>query len=93
MTTPASLLQRTVAIAATTVVGGLALMFSAIFFVIILSIAAVAWTYLMWKTHELRKQMRNIPTCDASLAHEEFEGEVIEAEVIRMDESKIRNRG
>jgi hypothetical protein len=62
--TPASLLQRTVAIAATTVVGGLVLMFSAILFVIILSFSAVAWTYLMWKSRELRKQMRNFPPND-----------------------------
>ena len=88
-----SLLQKTGAIVAATVLGGLALMFTAILLVIILCIAAVALTYLMWKTRELRKQMRNVPTSDASLTHEEFEGKVIEGEVIRVDESQNKIQG
>jgi hypothetical protein len=92
-TTPASLLQKAGVIVATTVLGGLALMFSAVFLVVILSMVAVAWTVLMWKTRTLRKQMRDVPPCDASLAHEEFAGEVIEGEVIHVDESRDKIRG
>lgn len=80
-------------IAATTVLSGLVFMFSAVFLVVILSMVAVAWTVLMWKTRKLRKQMRNTPADDASLAHEKFAGEIIEGEVVRVNESqdKIRN--
>ena len=91
--TPANLLQKTGVIVATAVLGGLALMFSVIFWVAILSMVAVAWVVLMWKTRELlRKQMRDVPPYDASLAHEEFEGEVIEGEVIRIDEPQNKTR-
>jgi len=62
-------------------------MFSAFFLVVILSLVAVAWTVLMWKTRTLRKKMREVSPYDASLTHEEFEGEAIEGEVIRVDKS------
>jgi len=92
-TPPANLLQKAGLIVATALLGGLVLMFSAIFLVVILGIAVVAWTVLMWKTRALRKQMRNVSHCDAVVAHEQFEGEVIEGEVIRVDESQDKVSG
>lgn len=83
---PPSLLRKTGAIVATIVLAGLALMFSAVLLALVLSIGAVAFVYLWWKTRELRKQMRNFPPRGATVEHEVFEGEVIEGEVIRVVE-------
>ena len=88
LTTPASLFHKTGGIVATALLGGLALMFSAILLVVILSILAVGGAVLMWKTRELRKQIRNTPPYNESLSDEKFNGEVIEGESIRVDESK-----
>ncbi len=87
-TSPANLLQKMSVIVATTVLGGLTVMFSAIFLVVILSLVATAWIVLLWKTRKLRKQMRNDSSYDTSLAHDEFSGKIIEGEVIRVDEPK-----
>jgi hypothetical protein len=78
---------------ATTVLGGLVLMFSAVFLVVILGIVAVAWTALMWKTRKLRKIMRNAPRYDTFQPQQEFGGEVIEGEVIHVDEAHDKIRG
>ena len=62
---------------------GLILMFSALLFAVVLSVGAVAWGYLWWKTRDLRKQMRQHPMGDVVIEGEIIEGEVIEGEVIR----------
>lgn len=84
---PPGLLRKTGAIVATAALAGVALMFSAVLLALVLSIGAVAFTYLWWKTRELRKQMRNFPPRGTTVETEVFEGEVIEGEAVRVDES------
>lgn len=68
------------------------LMFSAVMFAVVLVAGAFASAYLWWKTREIRKQMRNFPARGETMEKEDFQGEIIEGEVIRVDESgdKIR---
>ena len=66
---------------------GLVLMFSVLIFVAVLTIGAMAWGYLWWKTRDLRKQMRNHPSGDGVIEGEVIEGEIIEGEVIRVIDS------
>ena len=87
---PPSLLRKAGAIVATAALAGVALMFSAVLLTLVLSIGAVAWVYLWWKTRELRKQMRNFPPRGATMETEVFEGEVIEGEAVRVEESGDR---
>ena|ERR1017187_9106817 len=84
---PPSLLQKTGAIVATAALAGVALMFSAVLLTLVVSVGAVAFAYLWWKTRALRKQMRNFPSPGATMETEVFEGEVIEGEAVRVDES------
>lgn len=84
---PPSLLRKTGAIVATTALAGVALMFSAVLLTLVLSVGAVAFAYLWWKTRDLRKQMRNLPPRGAAMEAEVFEGEVIEGKAVRVDES------
>ena len=66
---------------------GVALMFSVVFFAVIVTVGAVAWGYLWWKTRALRKHMRE----QASMGQGQRQGEgrsgaqglIIEGEVIR----------
>jgi ABC-type uncharacterized transport system permease subunit len=92
---PPSLLRKAGTIVATTVMVGVALMFSAVLLTVVLSIGALAFTYLWWKTRGLRKQMReqmrDFPPPGANVEREAFrdevhEGEVIEGEAVRVDE-------
>jgi hypothetical protein len=88
-----NLLRKLVAIVATIVLLGLALMFSVVVIAVILVGGAIAWGYLWWKTRELRKQMSNYPPRGVVREGEVFEGEVmrgqvIEGEVIRVDDSR-----
>ncbi|WP_068637189.1 hypothetical protein [Thauera butanivorans] len=73
--TPPSLLQKIVAAIVTVAVFGVALMFSVVFFAVVVTVGAVAWGYLWWKTRALRKQMRDHPPAGR--------GMVIEGEIIR----------
>jgi hypothetical protein len=90
---PPSLLRKAGAIIATTALAGMALMFSALLLVFVISIGAVAFAYLWWKTRELRKQMWNMPARGAAMESEVFEGEVIEGEVVRVEEPVGRING
>jgi threonine/homoserine/homoserine lactone efflux protein len=83
------LLRKIVALIATAVLAALVLMFSAVLFAIIMVVGSAAFVYLWWKTHELRKQMRNFQTrsmMSERIAREEaiIKGELIEGEVIRV---------
>ena len=80
--TPPSLLQKIVGVLVTVAVFGVALMFSVVFFAVIVTVGAVAWAYLWWKTRAVRKQMREHPPTGG--------GMVIEGEVIR--EVEIEDR-
>ena len=87
---PPSLLRKAGAIVATVALAGLALMFSAVLLVFVVSVGAVAFAYLWWKTRELRKLMRDLPPRAATMENEVFEGEVIEGEAVRVDEPRDR---
>ena len=94
---PPGLLRKTAAVVATVLLGGVALMFSAVFLAALLIFLALGGAYLWWKTRELRKQMRNFPPPAQgatmrgdAFAGEVFEGEVIEGEAVRVDESQGR---
>ena len=73
--TPPSLLQKIVTVLVTIAVFGVALMFSVVLFAVVVTVGAVAWGYLWWKTRALRKQMREHPPTGR--------GMIIEGEVIR----------
>ncbi|MBN8442176.1 MAG: hypothetical protein J0M28_10835 [Thauera sp.] len=75
---PPSLLQKIVAGLTAVLVFGVALMFSVVLFAVVVTVGAVAWGYLWWKSRDLRKQMRDRPPG----------GLVIEGEVIR----EVRSR-
>ena len=61
---------------------GLALMFSALLLIIIVTVGVIAWGYLWWRTCDLRRQMRKHPPSDIVIEGEVIEGKVIEGEVI-----------
>lgn len=84
---PPSLLRKAGAIIATTALAGVVLMFSAVLLAFLLCVGAVAFAYLWWKTRELRKQIRNSPPRASTMEHEVFEGEIIEGEAVRVDET------
>lgn len=67
---------------------GLAVMFSAILLAIILIVGAMAWTYLWWKTRELRKHMRNFSPREMEREHKGNGDAVIEGEVVRVVDSQ-----
>ena len=50
-----------VTVLVTIAVFGVALMFSVVLFAVVVTVGAVAWGYLWWKTRALRKQMREHP--------------------------------
>ena len=79
-----NLLSRFAKIVVSVVLIGLALMFSALLLMVILTVGAMAWGYLWWRTRDLRKQMRKHPPSDVVV-----EGEVIEGEVIRREVNGI----
>jgi threonine/homoserine/homoserine lactone efflux protein len=92
---PPTLLRKTVAIIATAAVVTLGLMFSAVLLAALLVIGVAAFAWLWWKTREARKRMRqmqeqmqNFQARSASAESDVFQGEVIEGEVIRRNESR-----
>lgn len=69
----------------------LMLMFSVPIFVAVFTVGAIAWGYLWWKPHDLRKQMRSYPSGEEVIKGEVIFGEIIEGKVIRVVDSS--NRG
>lgn len=105
-TTQSSPLRKILTFIMTLVIIGLALMFSAVLLVIILTVGAIAGSYLWWKTRGLRKQMREYAQNDAEMRgtvfdsvvvertterNEAIQGEIIEGEIIRSIESDKRD--
>jgi len=85
-------LRKVAAVAATVVVAGVALMFSAVLLAAILTVGTIGAAYLWWRTRELRKQMRNMSAQEMDMQGEvvmsdDFKGEVIEGEVIHVEET------
>lgn len=93
-THPPSLLQKTAMIVGTAVVAGVAIMFSAVIFAVLLVVGTAAGVYLWWKTRALRRQVeaqmrqfqaQNVTRENTAFGGEVFEGEIIEGEAIRVD--------
>ena len=96
---PPSVLRKAGAMVATVALAGVALMFSAVLLTLVLSIGAMAFAYLWWKTRGVRKQMqaqmRDFSPPGANVEREVFRGEaytgeVIEGEAVRVDEPRDR---
>lgn len=97
---PTSPLRKIVAFIMTLALAVVALMFSAVLLVFVLSFVVIGGIFLWWKTRELRKQLRaqmqNFPPPNGAatqgdiFAGEELKGTVIEGEVIRVDERRDR---
>jgi hypothetical protein len=81
-------LRKLAALVVTVAMVGLVLMFSAVLFAIIIVVGAIAWTYLWWKTRELRKQMRNFSPREVKREEKMGDGEMFEGEVIRVVDSQ-----
>lgn len=82
-------LRNLAAVVATAAILGLALMFSVVLVAAIVIAGVLGWTYLWWKTRELRKLMRNHPPGGIAMeremtGHDATRGEVIEGEAVRV---------
>jgi Flp pilus assembly protein TadB len=85
---PPGLLRKVAALIVTATLVGLVLMFSVVVFAIIVVVGTIAWTYLWWKTRELRKQMRDFVPRETQQEQKVNNEEVFEGEVIRVVESR-----
>lgn len=86
--TSSGLLRKLAASVVTVAMVGLALMFSAVLFAIIVVAGAIAWAYLWWKTRELRKQMRDFPPREVMREKRMSDGNVFEGEAVRVVDSR-----
>jgi hypothetical protein len=77
-------LRKLAAVVVTVATAGLALMFSAVLFALIIVAGAIAWAYLWWKTRELRRQMRDFPPREVTREEKMGDGNVFEGEAIRV---------
>jgi len=75
------------------IVLGLSLMFSLVVFAVIAVVGLILWLYFMWRTREVRKQMRDqfeaqmkAPTPDAQSRETAVTGDVIEGEAVRLED-------
>ena len=83
-TKSSNLLNKVAKIVVSVVLIGLALMISALLLIVIVTVGAMAWGYLWWRTRDLRKQMRKYSPDQVVV-----EGEVIEGEVVRREVNGI----
>lgn len=81
-------LRKLAALVVTVAMAGLALMFSAVLFAIIIVAGAIARAYLWWKTRELRKQMRDFPPREVRREEKTGDGNVFEGEAVRVVDSR-----
>jgi Flp pilus assembly protein TadB len=82
-------LRKLAVFVATSVVIGLALMFTVTVFAIFLAAGLIALVYIWWKTRELRKQMGNFPPRGMVMEGEIVEGEELRGEVIEGEASRV----
>lgn len=96
-----NLLARVCATLVSLLLLGAALMFSAVFFVVLAVVGVCAWGYLWWKMRAIKKQMRTKMEEQAAFwqkatsqtgeaAEGGSEGAIIEGEAIRVDETEQR---
>lgn len=78
---PPGLLKKIVAILLTVALFVVAMMFSVVLFAVVLTVGAVAWAYLWWKTRAARKRMG--AESYGGQRQDPSGGLVIEGEVIR----------
>jgi c-di-AMP phosphodiesterase-like protein len=82
------LLRKLAVFVVTVALVSLVLMFSAVLLVIILIVGTIAWTYLWWKTRELRKQMRGYQARAEQREKTASNDAVFEGEVIRVVDTR-----
>jgi hypothetical protein len=87
-TTSSGPLRKLAALIVTVAMAGLALMFSAVLFAIIIVAGAIAWAYLWWRTRELRKLMRDFPAREAMREERMNDGNVFEGVAVRVVDSQ-----
>lgn len=82
---PLSPLQRVLAVLVTIAVFSVALMFSVVVFAVVVTVGAVAWAWVWWKTRALRKELRTRAQAarPGQAPGSAGGGVVIEGEVIR----------
>jgi O-antigen/teichoic acid export membrane protein len=85
---PPGLLRKLVALIVTVALVGVVLMFSAVLLVIIMIVGTIAWTYLWWKSRELRKRMRDFQSQAMEREQKAGDDGVFEGEVIRVVDSQ-----
>jgi Flp pilus assembly protein TadB len=83
---PTNPLRKLLGLVVTVAVAIVALMFSAVFFVVIAVLGLLAWGYVWWKMREVRKQMRAFAGQFQSMQREQTAGndDVYEGEVVRV---------
>jgi hypothetical protein len=81
-------LRKLAALVVTVAMAGLALMFSAVLFAIIIVTGAIVWAYLWWRTRELRKLMRDFPAREAMREERMNNGNVFEGVAVRVVDSQ-----
>ncbi|MFB0936771.1 MAG: hypothetical protein QMB52_13430 [Propionivibrio sp.] len=93
---PKSLLARVIGVVAGVIALGVALMFSAVIFVILAIAGLALWGYFWWKTRALRRQMQEQMEQMRSQGYESPFGQapaddnVIDGEAVRLDEDRNR---
>lgn len=85
---PPGLLRKLVALIVTVALVGVVLMFSAVLLAIIMIVGTIAWTFLWWKSRELRKQMREFSSRTVEREQSTGDDGVFEGEVIRVVDSR-----
>ncbi len=92
---PVGWLKKIIVFVLTAALAVLALMFSALLLAVILIVGALVLAYVWWKTRELRrimKHMRDFSARETGAPSEDFRGQVIEGEVIRVERSSVETR-
>lgn len=92
---PVGWFKKIIVFVLTAALAVLALMFSALLLAVILIVGALVLAYVWWKTRELRrimKHMRDFSARETGAQREDFRGQVIEGEVIRVERSSVETK-
>ncbi len=95
-----NILARIVGILLSAVALGLALMFSAVFFVVLAFVALALWGYFWWKTRALRRamqeqmeQMKNSQDFEQAPRRAPEDADIIDGEAVRVDDDRNNKPG
>lgn len=92
---PVGWMKKIIVLILTAALAVVVLMFSALLLAVILIASTLVLAYVWWKTRELRrfaKSMQDFPARDAGTQRDEFKGQVIEGEVIRVERSGVETK-